>query len=96
MPESPESPAPDLETIAATLHQLCGAANRLALLATDQAKRDVTTRKQLDHLDVMLREVTQFIEENRPALERATAMLDPGQPMRAFLRKRPRVGSNGN
>jgi hypothetical protein len=98
MPEPLESPPiepADYESLAANLRVLYRAANRLAVAAADQAERDKTTRKQLDHLDVMLHQVIQFIEENRPALEHATALLDPGQGMRQFLRKRPRVGTNG-
>lgn len=53
-------------------------------------------RRQLDHLDEMLHEVTRFIADNRPALERATAMLDSGRPMRAFLAARQPKVSNGN
>lgn len=53
-------------------------------------------RRQLDHLDEMLHEVTGFIAENRPALERATAMLDSGRPMRAFLSARQSKVSNGH
>jgi len=34
-----------------------------------------TDRKQLDHVDTMTHEILQFIEENRPALARATALL---------------------
>jgi hypothetical protein len=32
-------------------------------------------RKQADHIDTMLHEVLRFIEEHRPALARATALL---------------------
>ena len=34
-----------------------------------------TDRKRLDHLDVQVHEILQFIEEHRPALARATALL---------------------
>jgi ABC-type transporter Mla subunit MlaD len=95
MPEPAESPAPDLGEIAASLGQLHRAANRLAVMAADQADRDRATRRQLDHLDEMLHQIVQFIDENRAALERATVLLDPGAPMRQFLRKRPKVGTNG-
>ena len=35
--------------------------------------------RQLDHLDVMLHEVTQFLDEHKPALNRALGFLDAGR-----------------
>jgi hypothetical protein len=43
-------------------------------------------RKQLDHLDTQLHEVRQFIDENRPVLERASRMLD--NPVSKYLAAR--------
>lgn len=53
-------------------------------------------RRQLDHLDEMLHEVLQFIADNRPALERATNLLDTGRPMRAWLTTQRKAARNGS
>ena len=52
-------------------------------------------QKQLDHLDEMLHEVHQFIEEHKPALGRALGFLDPGRSMRDYLKHRPKARSDG-
>ena len=49
--------------------------------------------KQLDHIDTMVHEVHQFIEEHRPALNRALNFLDAGKSMRGYLAGRPRKGA---
>lgn len=51
-------------------------------------------QKQLDHIDCMLHEVHQFIEEHKPALGRALAFLDPGKSMRDYLRSRPKAAKS--
>lgn len=48
--------------------------------------------RQLDHLDAMLHEVTQFLDEHKPALNRALGFLDAGRSMRGYLAGRPRAG----
>ena len=48
--------------------------------------------RQLDHLDCMLHEVTQFLDEHKPALNRALGFLDAGASMRAYLKNRPKGG----
>jgi hypothetical protein len=48
--------------------------------------------RQLDHLDCMLHEVCQFLDEHKPALNRALGMLDAGRSMRAYLAGRPKAG----
>jgi hypothetical protein len=52
-------------------------------------------RLQLDHIDTMVHELLRFVADNRPALERATNLLDSGRPMRAWLdnRKATRNGT---
>jgi hypothetical protein len=55
-----------------------------------------TVRRQLDHLDDMLHDVLRFIADNRPALERATTLLDTGRPMRAWLDTRRKATRNGS
>lgn len=44
--------------------------------------------KQLGHLDLMVHEVHQFIQENRPHIARAVGFLDPGKSMRGYLKNR--------
>jgi hypothetical protein len=51
-------------------------------------------RKQLDHLDDMTHQVLQFIEEHRPALNRALAFMEPGKGIRDYLKNRPKAGSH--
>lgn len=48
-----------------------------------------TLAARLDHLDVMVHEVHQFIEQNRPHLEKALRFLDPGRAMKAYMANRP-------
>jgi hypothetical protein len=48
--------------------------------------------KQLDHLDLMTHQVLQFIEEHRPALNRALAFMEPGKGIRDYLKNRPKAG----
>ena len=45
--------------------------------------------RQLDHLDEQLHEVRQFIDENRPALERATRLLH--NPVSEYLAARKKA-----
>jgi len=45
--------------------------------------RDID-RKQLDHVDTMTHEILQFIEANRPALARATALLGKAQKWKGW------------
>lgn len=50
--------------------------------------------RQLDHLDCMLHEVTQFLDEHKPALNRALGFLDAGRGMRDYLKNRPKAGKS--
>ena len=72
---------------------------RLASIETSigevMARLDIQL-KQLDHLDGMLHEVHQFIEEHKPALGRALGFLDPGRSMRDYLKHRPKAGKDGH
>lgn len=52
--------------------------------------------KQLDHLDTMVHEVHQFIEEHRPALAKALAFLSPGRSVRDYFGKGARHERDGN
>ena len=61
------------------------------VLADIHVEQD-TTRKQLDHIDAMLHEMTQFLDEHKPALNRALGFLDAGRSMRGYLAGRPRAG----
>jgi hypothetical protein len=40
---------------------------------------------QLDHLDVLVHQVHQFIEEHKPAIARAAGLLDTGARFQGFL-----------
>jgi ABC-type transporter Mla subunit MlaD len=51
--------------------------------------------KQLDHLDGMLHEVHQFIDEHKPALNKALSLLDPGSSVRKYLKARKGVEPDG-
>lgn len=42
--------------------------------------------RQLDHLDLMLHEVHQFITEHKPALDKALMFLD--NPVKTYLSRR--------
>ena len=53
-----------------------------------------TVRKQLDHVDSMIHELVQFVDEHRPALSRALAFLEPGKGIRDYLKNRPKAGSH--
>lgn len=61
---------------------------------TDRVDAFITlTGKQLEHLDVQAHETASqvaaihaFIEEHRPAIARATGLLDTGARMRGFLK----------
>ena len=44
--------------------------------------------KELDHIDTMVHEIHQFIEEHRPALNRALGFLDAGKSWRDYLKHR--------
>jgi hypothetical protein len=52
-----------------------------------------TLARRMDHMDVMLHEVHQFITENRPHLERALQFMEPGRAMKAYLAGRPKPRS---
>ena len=41
--------------------------------------------RQLDHIDVQIHEVHQFIEEHKPSLARAVGLLDTGAKFQGFL-----------
>jgi hypothetical protein len=45
-------------------------------------------RKQLDHIDTMVHEITQFVDEHKPALNRALSFLEPGKSWRDYLKGR--------
>jgi ABC-type transporter Mla subunit MlaD len=51
--------------------------------------------KQLDHLDGMLHEVHQFIDEHKPALNKALSLLDPGSSVRKYFKARKGVEPDG-
>lgn len=64
--------------------------NQEALPRDDELMSGEELRRRLEHIDVMLHEITQFITEHRPALDRATALLDPAVKLRIALgRKKP-------
>jgi hypothetical protein len=75
MPESPANDSP------AELGDQADDAEQLAIIRRQLA----IIHRQLDHVDEMLHEVTRFIADNKPALDQAMALLDPGKPMRVFL-----------
>jgi hypothetical protein len=57
---------------------------------------DDVTQRQLDHIDAMLHDCHRMLMELEPLLPlipRALALLDPGGPMRRYLK--PRRGGNG-
>lgn len=98
MPDT-ETPNDNRETLSDrefAIHELTAA--RLAGVETSigevMARLDMQL-KQLDHLDGMLHEVHQFIEEHKPALGRALSFLDPGRSMRDYLKHRPKA-AKGN
>ena len=97
MPDT-ETPNDNRETLSDRefLHEIAerisGPVN--AILAELRAEQEIT-RKQLDHIDTMLHEVHQFIEEHKPALGRALSFLDPGRSMRDYLKHRPKARSDG-
>ncbi len=64
------------------LHQL---AYKIDYLSTEISARLDMHGKQLDHIDVMVHEIHQFIGEHKPALTKALTLLDPGRPMRDWL-----------
>jgi hypothetical protein len=58
---------------------------------------DVELAKRLDHLDEgihairqQLAEISDFIDEHKPALARGMALMDPGSKIRAMLAGRPK------
>ncbi len=51
--------------------------------------------KQLDHIDVMIHEIHQFITEHKPALTKALTLLDPGRSMREYLGRRRKDTPDG-
>jgi ABC-type transporter Mla subunit MlaD len=51
--------------------------------------------KQLDHLDQMQHEVSQFVDEHKPALNKALALLDPGTSVRKYFKARKGVDPDG-
>jgi hypothetical protein len=57
-------------------------------LYTELSGRLDNQLKQLDHIDVMIHEINQFISEHRPALTKALTLLDPGRSMRDYLKRR--------
>jgi ABC-type transporter Mla subunit MlaD len=75
--------------------------NVLDSQADDDKRLDVLTHqmevisKQLDHLDGMLHEVSQFVDEHRPALNKALALLDPGTSVRKYFKARKGVDPDG-
>ena len=69
------------------LEELAGYVEGLAIQMDGLAADADTTRKQLDHLDYMLHEVWQFIEEHKPALARALAFMEPGQTIRDYFKR---------
>jgi len=66
-----------LESLADRIAELTG----MVALVLNLREMD---RKQLDHVDTMLHEVTQFIEENRPALAHATRLLDKAKKWKGW------------
>jgi hypothetical protein len=57
--------------------------------------RQTLVMKQLDHLDLMVHEVHQFIEEHKPALAKGLALLDPGSSVRKYWRQRKGTDTDG-
>jgi hypothetical protein len=97
MPPKEKTPNHDTSTLSDRefLEELAGKIDRLLNTAglhtqylADLDERTTIHSKQLDHLDQMLHEVWQFIEEHKPALAKALGFLDPGQSMRDFLKSR--------
>jgi hypothetical protein len=62
-----------------------------SVIAELRAEQEIT-RKQLDHIDSMTHEILRFIEEHRPALNRALAFMEPGKGIRDYLKNRPKAG----
>lgn len=52
--------------------------------------------KQADHLDSMLHEVLQFIDQHRPLLERWAPLADPGAVVRALRPRKHKEARRGN
>ena len=73
------------------LEHIAHRVDEIRVYAGDTAADIAIQRKQLDHLDVMVHEVHQFIEEHRPALAKALAFLDPGKSVRAFMKDRKKA-----
>ena len=48
--------------------------------------------RQVDHLDVMVHEIHQFITVNAPHLERLLPLMDPGAKIRALMGLKPKDG----
>lgn len=49
--------------------------------------------KQLDHMDEQIHEMVRVLDEHRPLLARAQALMDPGARVRAMLpHRKPKEG----
>jgi ABC-type transporter Mla subunit MlaD len=75
----------------AVMARLASVQNYLTNILDNQAdddKRLDMFAKQLDHLDGMTHEVHQFITENKAALAKGLALLDPGQSVRKYWKTR--------
>lgn len=76
-----------LEGLAGQISGIAGAVDGLTNdLDLIKLQHDIQA-KQLDHLDGMVHEVHQFIEEHRPALAKALAFLSPGASIRDYFGK---------
>lgn len=79
------------------LQRLAGMVSKVISNTEILLDKDEVRRKQLDHLDGMLHEVWQFVEEHKPALAKALAFLEPGRSLRDYFGKgrRDAVPQNG-
>ena len=78
-----------MERLGIQVQALTGSVAELYGFIRDRAEVEA---KQLDHLDTMTHQVLQFIEEHRPALNRALAFMEPGKGIRDYLKNRPKAG----
>lgn len=60
----------------------------------DRLAEDGPIVRRLEHLDVQVHELQQFITEHAPLLDRAKAIMNPGAAAMAFLPGRHRGGKN--
>jgi ABC-type transporter Mla subunit MlaD len=111
MPPKEKTLATEAETLGnqteydAVMERLRSIQNYLANVLDNQADDDkrldgltrqlVIISKQLDHLDGMLHEVHQFIDEHKPALNKALSLLDPGSSVRKYFKARKGVEPDG-